>query len=819
MLFVKKTKKQESSEYEQGKTLIPGIEIKRLMQKQSYQKSLSHKLSNEAGEALEVTASLLKSVADINMSLETLAEHINNTVNVSAEVAAFSEEVNASVEETEEVIGETLEKAKYGKHSVNEVIESIESVHITVNNMKDIIMELSEKSNKIKSIVDTIKGISKTTHLLSLNANIEAARAGEAGKGFAVVAGEVKKLAESSSRSADEIDNIIGDITKVTEDTLNVITEGMDKVLQSTKIAEGTGNAIKAMVDSVDKTRLISNQINNAIKEQAEKNQYMISVIDKMVEVSEKVRTLNENVSVNADRQKAALSTLHDTTSNLNVMTKLSSTDFLNEEKTTFSMLADKPPTFDPAMAIDINASNVVSSLNLGMVQFGTGTEVIGAIARNWHLEDDNVTWTFNLRKDMKFHNGRNITSKDVKFSFERLLSKELNSPNRWFLSILKGSEDFWNGKSKQVAGIVIEGDYNLKLVLEYPYSSFVNNLAHCSCSILPKEELHSIDTKPVGAGPYKFVSINEVQKEIIYEKFEGYSLGEALIDSIKIVYGDVKIEETFMEGKIDYMTVNAVNRDVLKEKGYKINVTECIGSRFICYNFRGNNPLVKSKEARQAINYTVDKDRMIKEAFGGYETVSKGILPRSILDNNNITGYGRNINRAKELLRKSGVISKSLTLQILNNGTGNSSFHNKLAHILSDNLREIGIELKIIEAKQGHYYDEDILSKSDLIIYGWLGDSGTADNFIEPLIDINNAANRGRFNFPEGMKLLDEAKRTKNPYKYREIISRLEKEVVEEAPMIFLSHICVSYVQNNNVKGLKLHPLNVIKLADIWRE
>jgi ABC-type transport system substrate-binding protein/methyl-accepting chemotaxis protein len=818
MLFVKRQKKQQQLGVIQGEGIISEKELNLLLQKQNYQKTLSGKLLSETEEALEVTSSLLKSVEDINRSLEIHSDHINNTVNVSAEVAAFSEEVAASVEETEKIIGETLLKAQYGKESVNEVISSIESVHNTVDNMKSIIMELSQKSNKIKGIVDTIKGISKTTHLLSLNANIEAARAGEAGKGFSVVAGEVKKLAESSSHSADEIGTIIADITKVTEDTLSVIVEGVEKVQQSTKVAEGAGNAINDMVDSVDKTRQISSQINNAVKEQAEKNQYMISVIDKMVEVSEKVKTLNENISVNADRQKGALSSLQNTIINMNTMTNLSKSSSL-KDKTNFTMIAEKPPTFDPAMATDINASNVVSSLNLGLVQFGVGTEVISAIARNWHLEEDNVTWSFNLRRDMKFHNGRNITAKDIKFSYERLLSKELNSPNRWFLSIIKGAEDYFNGRSKEVIGIVTEGDYNIKLILEYPYSAFVNNLAHCSCSILPKEELHNINIKPIGAGPYKFVHMDEVGKEILYEKFKGYALGEALIDEIKIKFGLAAPEEAFIEDKIDYMAVNADNREKIREKGYKINITECIGSRFICFNFRGNNPLVKNKEARQAINFIVDKERIIKEAFGGYETISKGIFPRGILDNNTITGYGRNINKAKELLKKSGVKSTSITLQIINNPSGKSSFHSKLAAILGENLKEIGIELKIIEAKPGKYYDEDILSKSDLIIYGWLGDSGTADNFIEPLIDISNAANRGKFNYPEGMNLLSEAKRTKNPYKYRDILCRLEKAVVEEAPMIFLSHICVSYVQSHHVKGLKLHPLNIIKLSDIWRE
>ncbi len=201
------------------------------------------------------------------------------------------------------------------------------------------------------------------------------------------------------------------------------------------------------------------------------------------------------------------------------------------------------------------------------MVQFGPGTEVVSAIAKTWHIESDNVTWSFNLRKNMKFHNGRTITARDVKYTFERLLGKKLDSPNRWFLSMIKGSEDFYNLRTSEVSGIIVNGDYNLKIVLEYPYSSFINNLAHCSCSILPKEAFDSIEIKPIGAGPYRFSGWDKTNNEIILEKFEGYTLGEALVDSIKILCDVEDTFEEFEKGSLDYITVNAANVDKVRAR------------------------------------------------------------------------------------------------------------------------------------------------------------------------------------------------------------------------------------------------------------
>ncbi len=359
-----KRKSLEESELVLTRLMEESIKPKNI-NRQIYQRLIAKRVSNEAEEALEVTEILLKSVEDINMEMEKHSEHILKTVDVSSEVGAFSEEVHAGADETMKVIEDTLNKARIEQVSVNNVISSIETVQSTVENMKGTIVELAEKSNKIKGILDTIKGIAKTTHLLSLNANIEAARAGDAGRGFAVVAGEVKKLAENSSKSADEIDRIVCEITKVTQDTLDIIIGGIDKVFASTSIAENAGQAINDMMKSVEKTRMLSGKISGAVKQQVNKNQNLISVIDDMVEVSEKVKAFNENISINADRQKAALNNLRHTIANLNKLCALDNSE-KNIDTISFTMAAAALSTLDPAMATQINDSNIITPINLG---------------------------------------------------------------------------------------------------------------------------------------------------------------------------------------------------------------------------------------------------------------------------------------------------------------------------------------------------------------------------------------------------------------------------------------------------------------------
>lgn len=277
-------------------------------------------------------------------------------------------------------------------------------------------------------------------------------------------------------------------------------------------------------------------------------------------------------------------------------------------------------------------------------------------------------------------------------------------------------------------------------------------------------------------------------------------------------------LTEKFLNGELDYINFDGSNKDLLTKKGYGIGQAECVGMRFIPFNFNSSNPIVHSKEARQAINYCIDKDRIIKEAFGGLETPANGAFPASLLSNTSLAGYNRNLSKAKELIRKSGITSLSMTMAVAKSG-GRKKNHEQIAEILGGNLKEIGITLKVIEVEGTEYYGDETLRKSDMIIYGWLGDSGTADNYIEPLVDVSNAANRSKYNNPTVMELLEEAKKTRNPYTYKELLNRIENELVGDAPWVSLSNICASYAYQKNVKGLRVHPSNIVKLGDAWKE
>ncbi|MBU5590365.1 hypothetical protein KQI89_01175 [Clostridium sp. MSJ-4] len=799
------------------------LKLSNLRMLQEYQINIADRILNEGEETLEATEVLLNSVEDINKQIELNEKHIANTFQASNEVGEFSHIVFKRVDETIKEINSTLEKSKSGYEAVNSSISSIETIKETVENMHQVILELIEKSEKINGFVDTIKNISNTTNLLSLNANIEAARAGDAGRGFAVVAGEVKKLAESSSKSANEIGDIIKDIASTTNKTNTIMQQSIERVINSTEEAKKVEEAINHIIESVSRTQQISLDIEEAIKQQVKKNDYLVATMEDMEKGSLELKTHNENTSINAFRQKYSLNKLKDSINTLNNISKSMKTlvqdkeEKLNDEKITLNIKFSKIYTLDPVKVLYADNVKALYPIHMGLVQFGSGVDIIGGIAKSWHLESDNVTWNFILRRDIKFHNGRNVKSEDVKYSFERFLSRETNSDNRWILNFIKGAKEFYNGESKVISGIKIINDYQIKLILENPYASFLNNLAFISCSIIPKECAKNIEVNPIGIGPYKFVSYNEKDDKLVLEKVKDYPLGSGLADEIIIHTSSESLAEDFINNKLDYTPVNASNVDEIKKAGYEINKKESLGAKYLAFNFTSNNPLIENRYVRLAINYALDRERIIKEGLKDLENPSQYIFPEGF----NLNGrekIKRDISKAKDYMKKSGVKQGTITL-LINSLTKNSHYAKSLIKVLKENLNEIGLQLKTVEVEQKNYTKAEFKKKGDILYSGWIGDTGTPDNYIEPFIDPDGIANIGGYTNENLIELIEEVKAIKNPYKYREKIAHIEEILKEECPYIFVSVSCNCYATKNNVKGITVTPINLIKLQDVWKE
>ncbi len=786
----------------------------------SNQRCIVDRIDNKIGEAGLVVESLIDVTGNISKYVEVQIDSVQKLVDEISNYSALAEEVFANTENAKQISEQTMNVARQGSSAVDDSIKAMDVIEVSVLESKEVVNMLSSKAANINEMLNVIKDIADSTNLLSLNASIEAARAGEAGRGFAVVAQEVKKLAQRSVESIKFINDIINEINTSVVTAINSMDKTIIKVKEGTDISKNTMEVFNTIIKAVDNSSSVSDEINTAITKQTANLESVVNSTQEMSKTFEKLVTTVEQASLYTQFTKTSLDSLQNTSSDLKSATGRLVDVIAGSSKydsTVTTCLPSPLQTYDPQMSFEYVGSHIMSNVNSGLLTISSSGQVSPGIAKNWYLEEDGLTWVFQLRKGAKFHNGREITAEDVKYSFERVLSPTLNSPNSWALMCLDGAEEYNQGQVKEVKGIKILDRYRILLKLNMPYSGFLLNLGQFCTSILPREEIESGNA--VGCGPYR---LKEVEASgITLEAFENFYNGEPYIKQIKVKYNDIDVAEDFISGKYDFIIADKKNtmERIKDSEGTTVKARSIIGTYYAGFNLLSNSPYAKNIEVRRALNMAINKKRIIEELLGGLAIEAKGPFPPSMIDNAKDSGYGYNPRLAKEMLQKSGFGKAVQKLKILAREETDTSIYNPLTEYIMNDLKEIGIECELIRVTAAQYLNPECIQKCDIYVSRWIGDTGDPDNFLQPLFSSESKTNFSNYKNDTVTHNMNKAKEIINPEKRIEMYRGIQKTIVDDAPWIFLYHPQAGIAFKNNLAGIRLSQLGLLKYEDIILE
>jgi peptide/nickel transport system substrate-binding protein/oligopeptide transport system substrate-binding protein len=419
-----------------------------------------------------------------------------------------------------------------------------------------------------------------------------------------------------------------------------------------------------------------------------------------------------------------------------------------------------EPPSYDAHREQTFGVIHPVAPHYNGLLQVDptdpTGTKPAPELAESWTISKDGLVYTFKLRKGVKFSNGREFVADDVVYSITRVLDPKTGSPGAGFFLGIKGAQEFVDGKAASVDGIKALDPYTVQFTLAAPDATFLNKMALNFAYIVPKEEVakegENFGHKPTGTGPYTLKEWKPGEF-LVFERNPNYFFeGLPYLDKITIQVGvapDVALLR-LEKGEIQLMGDPPPGADwarISTDAAWKDRLEKQPQVSTIYIAINTTVPPFDKLQVRQALNYAIDKQRIV-QLLNGRATVANQILPPLMPGYDpNYTGYEYNSDKAKQLLTEAGFPNGFETsIECISVDP-----QPKLCESFQQDLAKIGIKLTINTLAGPNVIDDAGNGKTPLTWsggLGWIEDYPDPDDFYGPILGCGSNT-PGGWNWP----------------------------------------------------------------------
>ena len=407
------------------------------------------------------------------------------------------------------------------------------------------------------------------------------------------------------------------------------------------------------------------------------------------------------------------------------------------------------------------------------------------------------------IKKNVKFHNGDTLTVNDVVFSLNRMLEKPAS---RIMVEIIDK--------------IDIIDDSTIKLTLKNSSAPLLFSLAHPLTAILNEKDTKAkndmIATEPMGTGPYKFVSWGDGEK-IEFVAFDDYFEGRPKIDKliIRAITENSSRLAALETGEIDIAySIAPVDTGVI-ENNKKLELISAPTTSTEYMTLNTTKAPFNNKDFRVALNYALDKQSMADSVFMGKAKPATTIVNPNVFGySSEVPGFEYNPEKAKELIKKSGVTNPNFKLYVNDNAV-----RLQLAQIVQANFKEVGIDMEIETLEWGAYLQRTAQGEHTAFIGGWVSGTSDADIVLYPLLHSSShggAGNRAFYTNKEFDKEVEIARATSDPEVRKTHYKNAQMILQEDSPLIVLYNKNENIGINKRIKGFKYDPTTMHNLYNL---
>lgn len=486
------------------------------------------------------------------------------------------------------------------------------------------------------------------------------------------------------------------------------------------------------------------------------------------------------------------------------------------------SQLSGEPATLNPITSTDAYSGEIQRFVYESLIKRDPQSmEMVPALAERWTVSGDHLTYTFYLKKNIRWQDGKPFTAKDVRFSFDRINDPKVDAPHL-------------RNYYQDIEKLDVVDDYTVRFHYRVPYFQalqFCGQIPIVPAHLFKEGEdfnQHPIGRNPVGTGPYKFLRW-ETGKEIVLVRDDNYWGEKPALKKIvfRIITEPTVALQVLRQGGLDEMGLRAIQWEKQTQSKRFNEDFRKLSYDLPSYSYIGWNmrrPLFSDKRVRQAMTMLVDRELILKKILFGLGTIVSGpFYVNSPEYDKDLKPYPYDPQRALALLTAAGWTPRNGDGILQKNGVpfqfefliaASSPFAEQLATILKENLKDVGIDMSIrklewavfVQRIEDHEFDACTLAWS----LGWESDPYQVWHSSQAVAKGSNFVG---FVSPESDRLMEEARREFDAEKRRQLYYRFQEIVHDEQPYTFLFTTKALQAVSRRFENVVVYPMGVSSL------
>jgi peptide/nickel transport system substrate-binding protein len=460
----------------------------------------------------------------------------------------------------------------------------------------------------------------------------------------------------------------------------------------------------------------------------------------------------------------------------------------------------------------DAAADRVRNLIYNSLVKKNDKFEYVGELG-DYKVGDDNQTVTFTLKDNVKFHNGKVLTSADVKYTFDALLAANGAKAGSFYDSVPEATDPAKKRVSHFAEPIATPDAKTVVFKVTRPelVNQLLSNLV--AIPIIPDGAIEQQKTAPIGTGAFKFVSFDSVNSFVQLEAFSDYWEGAPKIQklNVKTVPDANALQNELLSGGVDIspnptiLSPDALN--AISNSG-SLKVERFPGSNIQYIGFNTQVSPFNNVKVRQAVAYAINREKIINELLSGQAKIAYSILPEESWAYTTGTKYVYDPAKAKQLLQEAGYKGELVKFSY---ASGNQAV-NQYSQVIQSSLKDVGMNVELETFEPATLLDNLKKGLFQMNTSIWIGgnqdpifyrDLFASTDFPEKKL---NGRNRARYSNPEFDRVIEEAVRTVDKSKARELYARAQEIVSSDLPLLPLWYPTSMVISTKRIGNIKIN-------------